>query len=437
MSAHAGRFVIARCYRCGAVATVLSETDPRPESLPPAGPPAIVVRDLSKTFRLPHLQYHTLKERFLHPLRFRGFDELRAVAGASFEVAPGEFFGIVGRNGSGKSTLLKCMAGIYRVDQNASTELDIRGRLSPFIELGVGFNPDLTAKDNVIVNAIMLGLTRKEARARFDDIIRFAGLEEFVNLKLKNYSSGMYVRLAFSVAVQVDADVLLFDEVLAVGDSAFQQKCFDQFLKLKEQGKTVVFVTHDMNAVERFCDRAMLMERGQIVAIGQPDQVARQYNELNFGRDVQGDSDEHRYGDRSAEIVDAWIEDRSGERTSASAQGEEMSLCSLIAFHEDIKDPVFSYRLRNEWRQIAIAGRSDWAHGPSGQFHGGDRIVVRMRLDNLLARGRYTYTPMVLRAGLGDDALDVREDFSGLVVHSTSVTGGQVDLPYELDIRPA
>ena len=171
---------------------------------------------------------------------------------------PGEFFGIAGRNGSGKSTLLKCMAGIYQADG----DIWVRGRLSTFIELGVGFNPDLAARDNVVMNGIMLGLTPREARKRFDSVIEFAELEEFKDLKLKNYSSGMHVRLAFSVAIQVDADILMIDEVLAVGDAAFQQKCFDVFNDLRERGSTIIFVTHDMGALQRFCDRALLLERG-------------------------------------------------------------------------------------------------------------------------------------------------------------------------------
>ncbi len=246
--------------------------------------PAISIRSLSKSFRLPHEQYHTLKERALHAFRTRSYDMLDAVQNVSLDVGAGEFFGIVGRNGSGKSTLLKCVAGIYEID---SGELDVNGRLSPFIELGVGFNPDLTARDNVIINAIMLGLTRRQAEARFDDIIAFAELENFVDLKLKNYSSGMYVRLAFATAVQVDADILLIDEVLAVGDAAFQQKCFDEFTRLRNEGRTIVFVTHDMGAVERFCDRALLLERGRVVDIADPTSIARQYNEHNFRRTRQ------------------------------------------------------------------------------------------------------------------------------------------------------
>jgi ABC-type polysaccharide/polyol phosphate transport system ATPase subunit len=421
------------------VATVSTEQRPQARLADARVPPVIVVRGVSKTFRIPRLQVHTLKERALHPFRFHDFDELHAVRDVSFEVQEGEMFGIVGRNGSGKSTLLKCLAGIYGVDQDRGAgELEVRGRLSPFIELGVGFNPDLTADDNVIVNGIMLGLSRKEARRRFDEIIAFAELEEFADLKLKNYSSGMYVRLAFSVAVQVDADVLLIDEVLAVGDAAFQQKCFDQFHRLRAEGKTIVFVTHDMSAVSRYCDRAMLMERGRIVCLGNSDRVAREYHELNFGRhpEAEGHTDERRYGDRGAEILDAWIEDEHGERTGAVAQREPFSLCIQLEFHEDLRDPIFTFRLTNEVGQIAVASRTDWEHGPSGHFPAGQRTLVRIRLTNLLTPGRYAFSPGVVRPGLGDNPLDVRDDYASLIVHGVRITGGQADLPYQLEIGP-
>ena len=199
--------------------------------------PAVRIDAVHKRFRLPHQRYSTLKERALHPFASRTYDELHAVNDVSVDIAPGEFFGIVGRNGSGKSTLLKILAGIYVADEG---EVAVTGRLSPFIELGVGFNPELTARENVMINGIMLGLTRKQARERFDEIIAFAELEDFVDLKLKNYSSGMSVRLGFAVAIQVDADILLVDEVLAVGDAAFQQKCFEQFQALKDAGRTIV-----------------------------------------------------------------------------------------------------------------------------------------------------------------------------------------------------
>jgi ABC-type polysaccharide/polyol phosphate transport system ATPase subunit/ABC-type polysaccharide/polyol phosphate export permease len=241
-------------------------------------PAVVTVEGLDKSFRLPHQKYSTLKERALHPFATRTYDTLRALDDVSLEVRSGEFFGIVGRNGSGKSTLLKCLAGIYAIDEG---HVQLDGRVSPFIELGVGFNPDLTARDNVLVNAIMLGLTRKQARERFDEIIAFAELEDFVDLNLKNYSSGMSARLGFSVAIQVDADVLLVDEVLAVGDAWFQTKCFEQFDRMKREGRTILFVTHDMAAVERFCDRAMVLELGRVIDVGDPERITRKYVELN------------------------------------------------------------------------------------------------------------------------------------------------------------
>jgi ABC-type polysaccharide/polyol phosphate transport system ATPase subunit/ABC-type polysaccharide/polyol phosphate export permease len=238
----------------------------------------VSVHGLQKTFRLAHRRYSTLKERALHPFAMRTYDILHALDDVTFDVQPGEFFGIVGRNGSGKSTLLKCLVGIYAI---TGGHVRVDGRTSPFIELGVGFNPDLDARDNVLLNAVMLGLTKREARKRLDEIIAFAELEEFVDLELKNYSSGMTARLGFSVAIQVDADVLLVDEILAVGDASFQAKCFEQFERMKREGRTILFVSHDMAAVERFCDRALALELGRVVAVGEPQLITRKYEELN------------------------------------------------------------------------------------------------------------------------------------------------------------
>ena len=271
-------------------------------------PPAVLVEGVSKTFRLPHQQYTTLKERVLHPWRSTDYDELHALKDVSLEIAEGEFFGIVGRNGSGKSTLLKCIAGIYGTD---SGRIMIHGRLSPFIELGVGFNMDLNARDNVLINAIMLGLSRRQAQKRFEHVVAFAELEDFMDLRLKNYSSGMLVRLAFAISIQVDAETLLIDEVLAVGDAAFQQKCFDEFFRLKREGKTIIFVSHDMYSIERFCDRAMLIEHGVMTRIGEPRQIGRAYNELNFGQ-LAHDAPPERDAGAGTAIVDAWFEDEHG-----------------------------------------------------------------------------------------------------------------------------
>jgi ABC-type polysaccharide/polyol phosphate transport system ATPase subunit len=398
-------------------------------------PPAVAVAHLSKTFRIPHQRYSTLKERALHPFRSTTYDTLEAVKDVSFEVGEGEFFGIVGRNGSGKSTLLKCLAGIYRTDEGSAS---VRGRLSPFIELGVGFNPDLTARENVTINAIMLGLSRRQARERFDEIIAFAELEEFIDLKLKNYSSGMHVRLAFSVAVQADADVLLIDEVLAVGDAAFQQKCYEQFEQMKRDGKTIVLVTHDMSAVQRFCHRGLLMERGRVVELGSPEAIARSYNELNFGRMIHTSTEGGRFGDHAlAEIKDAWFEDDAGERIQALPQGAPCTMCMEVTFHAALTDPIFAFNLLNEPRHTVFATTSEWSSGPSGAFAAGETVLARVRFENWLAPMRYTMTPSVARAGKGEDAMDLREDLATIVVHGQRVTGGIADVPHDFTMRRA
>ena len=269
---------------------------------------------MSKTFRIPAQRFPTIRERIVERFARRSHDTLRALDDVSFEVAPGEFFGIVGRNGSGKSTLLKCLAGIYDIDTGS---MRVDGSLSPFVELGVGFETELSGRDNVIVNAVMLGLTRAQARERFDDIVAFGELEDFIDLQLKNYSSGMSVRLSFSVATQVNADVLLIDEVLAVGDTAFQQKCFDEFERLKRAGTTILFVTHDMESVRRFCDRALLLHQGRVEAIGTPDSIADRYAELNsratsIGGQVERAADaEPARDDGEADAAQARAGDRS------------------------------------------------------------------------------------------------------------------------------
>jgi ABC-type polysaccharide/polyol phosphate transport system ATPase subunit len=412
------------------VATSQSPAEARRARLA-AAPPAVEIDHVFKTFRLPKQRYSTLKERVLHPVASSTFDELRVLKDVDVTIPRGEFFGIVGRNGSGKSTLLKCLAGIYRPERG---RIAIHGRLSPFIELGVGFNADLTARDNVIINAVMMGLSRREARRRFDEVIAFAELEEFVDLKLKNYSSGMAVRLGFATAVQVDADVLLVDEVLAVGDAAFQQKCFEEFTRLRDEGRTIVFVTHDMHATERFCDRALLIERGDVLQIGEPHAIARAYNELNFGRLVHEQSEGGRYGDqRACEVVDGWFE-RDGERVGDIAQYDRLTMAARFRFHEPVEEPVIGFSVRNDVGHTVFITTTEWAEQPTGSFATGDEVTVRITVDAVMSPTKYELTPSIARAGSGADALDVREDIAGVYVHGTRVTGGLVDLPHRFEL---
>ena len=240
--------------------------------------PMIEVRGVSKDFLLPHLRAHTLKSQFIRMFQRRRIMELQhALADINFDVEPGEFLGVVGRNGSGKSTLLKILAGIYAPTTGYTV---VRGRLVPFIELGVGFNPELTGRENVFLNGALLGFSKGEVADMYDDIVSFAELEGSMDQKLKFYSTGMYVRIAFSVATRARADILLIDEVLAVGDTAFRRKCFDHFHALKKRGTTIVFVTHDMASVREFCDRAILIEDSRVLAMGDPHQIAEAYEGL-------------------------------------------------------------------------------------------------------------------------------------------------------------
>jgi ABC-type polysaccharide/polyol phosphate transport system ATPase subunit len=235
---------------------------------------SIEVADVRKSFKLPHQRQDTFKERFLHPFRHVEVEQLHALRGVSFDIEEGEFFGIIGPNGSGKSTLLKLLAGIYVPEDGSIT---VRGRLSPFVELGVGFNEELSARDNVRVNGALLGLTLRQIEERYDEIVSFAGLERFMDQKLKNFSSGMKVRLAYSVSIRVEFRILLLDEVLAVGDQEFQKKCFETLDAIRAQGKTIVFVGHDMDAMEKHCDRVMHLHRGEIVGIGPADEIVERY----------------------------------------------------------------------------------------------------------------------------------------------------------------
>jgi ABC-type polysaccharide/polyol phosphate transport system ATPase subunit len=397
-----------------------------------AAPLAVSVDGAYKTFRIPHQQFHTFKERALHPFRSRSFDAFHAMNDITLHVRRGEFFGIVGRNGSGKSTLLKCIAGIYQLDQGS---IAVEGRLSPFIELGVGFNPDLAAEDNVVINAVMMGLSRAEARRRFEDIVAFAELEEFVDLKLKNYSSGMAVRLGFAVSTQVDADVLLVDEVLAVGDASFQQKCFEVFQRLKDAGKTILFVTHDMGLVERFCDRAMLIERGKILATGEPHEIGLLYNQVNFGALVH-DAPEREASVRPVEIRTCRVE-VAGEPVSELPHGEGFEIVFETLFNERVEHPVFGVSMRNEASQTVFATTTQRSRPETGVFEAGESVTVRVQLDAWFAPSRYRVSPSVARQGSGADTLDLREDMATVILHSTRSSGGMLDPPHRFEIERA
>jgi ABC-type polysaccharide/polyol phosphate transport system ATPase subunit len=367
--------------------------------------PAIRVEDLHKSFRIPTHRVDSLKERAVRPFAARDYRELRALDGISFEVEQGEFFGIVGRNGSGKSTLLKLLASIYKADAGT---IEMAGRLAPFIELGVGFNAELSARENAVLNGVMMGLTPREARQRLGAVLAFAELEDFVDLKLKNYSSGMLVRLAFSLMLQADADILLIDEVLAVGDAAFQQKCADAFHEMKDGGKTIVLVTHDMPTVETYCHRAMLLDGGEIQHVGDPAEIGRRYLRLNFQRGANAArGDDPARGNEDLGLRDIWIEGATGRRDPNLESGDQIHIRAEIEVRRDLPALSIAFLIANaDGVGVFEFGAPVTRGGMAEPLRAGERVTVRCDLENPLAPGRY-----FVHCGLN------RNDTSNVVLH--------------------
>ncbi len=399
------------------------------------GPVVIEVRDLDKNFRVPEHRIDTFKERALHPFSGSDFRELRALDDVSFDVRSGEFFGIVGRNGSGKSTLLKILASIYRADAGT---IRMAGRLAPFIELGVGFNPELSARENVVLNAVMMGLTPRQARQRVAAAFEFAELEDFTELKLKNYSSGMSVRLAFSVMLQTEADILLIDEVLAVGDAAFQQKCYDVFHEMKDSKKTVVFVTHDMTAVQTFCDRAMLLHDGQMTDIGEPEEVGRHYLRLNFeGEHRSTEQGENVAVELHTRLIEARLVDAAGAPMANVEFGEPIRFEATLEARSELLEPILEFHV------VDADGKQVFGHlrrleGDSAEgtkVLAGARIRIRGRLDNPLNPGRYHLACWVGRNRLqGDKAVQLMRMIDFVVYGSPLGTGGMITVDGDIDL---
>jgi ABC-2 type transport system ATP-binding protein len=412
-----------------ATATPLGAHSP-PKSMLDA-PLAIEARDLKKAFHIPTHRVDSFKERLVRPFASRDFRLLQALDGVSFDIHQGEFFGIVGRNGSGKSTLLKLLASIYRADAGT---IRMAGRLAPFIELGVGFNVDLTARENVVLNGVMMGLTPQETRNRLDAVIEFAKLEEFVDLKLKNYSSGMLVRLAFSTMMEADADVLLIDEVLAVGDASFQQKCSDAFHEMKAKGKTIILVTHAMGTVEEYCHRAMLISDGKIQKLGDPAEIGRRYLRLNFehGAEIAGSSVPTSSGD--LKVLNAHIEDAAGQPVTTVEQGQDVRLRVELETLDDVAGLFAGFVLANadgfgffQW------GTDVEGEGEADRVSGGRRLVVRSQITNILAPGRYFIHCGISRNKNGSDVALYVHNALDFVVFGQDAVSGIVALPHETE----
>lgn len=366
---------------------------------------AIKVDNVFKQFKVPHERHATLKQAALNIFNKKTYEKFEALKEISFEVKKGEFFGIVGRNGCGKSTLLKIIAGIYEPTKGS---VSIKGRISPFLELGVGFNPELTARENVFLNGVLLGLTRSEIAEMFDEIIKFAELENFVDMKLKNFSSGMHVRLAFSVAIRAHAEILLIDEVLAVGDSNFQEKSIKKFREFKREGRTILFVTHSMELVEKFCDRALLIDKGKMVSLTTPKEVSYEYSMLNAGEKEQKNTQENesrekekggknRKGDGGAKTTKVWIENEKKEQKNVFSQKWESALIikTKIRFFKDISEPIFGISIKNQAEQEVFVTNTLWENIKTGDFKKNQEIILEYKIENRFAAGDYAITPAI------------------------------------------
>jgi ABC-type polysaccharide/polyol phosphate transport system ATPase subunit len=381
-------------------------------------PVVIEARGLQKSFRIPEHRIDSLKERVAHPLTRVRYRDLRALRDVSFDVRQGEFFAIVGPNGSGKSTLLKILASIYRADAG---RVRVAGRVAPFIELGVGFNPELTARENGVLNGVLMGLTLREARRRLDQVLDFAELEDFVDLKLKNYSSGMMARFAFAVMVQAEADIMLVDEVLAVGDAAFGQKCVDVFREKRRAGKTIVLVTHDMSTVQTLCHRAMLIHDGALQHIGAPEDVALRYYRINFAdRDAKAGG---TVVDVNARVVRADVRENL-------EQGAPIEVDVVVEAARQLRRPIFVFHVVND-DGVVVGG---FTRTLDERVEAGDRVRLAGRIDNPLVPGRY-YLDLFIRDYDDAGALTVQGlRLSTFVVFGTAPPHGIVSL--RADVEP-
>ncbi len=363
---------------------------------------AIEIKNVFKVFRIPSERRSTLKEHAVGFFRRVHYDEFSALKDVSFSVKKGEFFGIIGRNGSGKSTLLKIIAGIFIP---SSGSVNVNGKVSSFLELGVGFNPELTARENIFLYGAILGLCRNEINAKFDSIIQFAELEKFVDAKLKTFSSGMQVRLGFATAIQADADIYLVDEVLAVGDANFQQKCFDTFEQFKREGKTVVFVSHDLNAVERFCGRVVLVEEGMIKMDGLAVDIIRNYSSFNEKKK----NESYRWGTRDALIKEYSIKKMDGSKLIRFKTEKSFKIIITYEFRKEVKAPIFGLIIKYADGRLALQNNSKWEKIKTGHYLKGEETKMTFEIPNIFEKETLYFSPAI--ASSDETILDWRENY--------------------------
>lgn len=385
---------------------------------------AVKVDHVSKYFKLPTEASQSLRTTLVNRFKgIKGYTEQHVLKDISFEVEKGDFYGIVGRNGSGKSTLLKIISEIYVPEKGKVT---IDGKLVSFIELGVGFNPELTGRENVYMNGAMLGFSTEEVDAMYDDIVDFAELHDFMNQKLKNYSSGMQVRLAFSVAIKAQGDILILDEVLAVGDEAFQRKCNDYFMERKQSGKTTILVTHDMSAVKKYCNKAVLIEHGLVKVVGDPDEVANQYSFDNAaGQKVSNDDvvvENPKITDLQVKLLKDNIISPDQDISFEISYDVNEDIETYIAFSlTDIDRGIWIYNDNSMDNKMSGAGRKTLTYKCSLAHLNNIKlklqVSVRDKEDQMIAFADSDNSPIILlnRNDIEDDDKSAKDSATGMV----------------------
>jgi len=381
------------------------------------------VSHLSKRFRLFHERHQSLKQSLLNRRRST-HEDFWALRNISFDVYEGETFGIVGHNGSGKSTMLKCLTNIFQPDEGT---VSVDGSISALLELGAGFHPELSGRENVYLNAAILGVPRRYVHERFDEIVAFSGLEQFIDTPVKNYSSGMFVRLGFAVAVNVDPDVLIIDEVLAVGDADFQAKCGDKIAEFRDRGKTIVLVTHSMGDVIRLCKRAAWIDHGELRMIGAPHDITDAYLDTTHAGRMVEVNDTMRWGSGEVQITGVELLDGAEQPIAIPRSGEPLAIRFVLAADEPVLDPELLVSVHDQIGTLVSEVGTRTRNVRIDQVHG--ERVVTLELDHLaLTEGTYELTAAV-RDESGQREYDVRSRFVKFdVLKGVDGDGGLVTL---------
>jgi len=401
--------------------------------------PAVIVKGLHKTFKLPHEQHSGLKQLAVNIFRGnRGYEVQKVLNNISFEIKKGEFFGIVGRNGSGKSTLLKLLAGIYVPDKGL---IQINGTLTPFIELGVGFNPELTGRENIFLNGALLGFSQKEMDLMYHDIVTFAELEKFMDQKLKNYSSGMQVRLAFSIAIRADSGILLLDEVLAVGDAIFQKKCFDYFKELKKQHKTVILVSHDASVLREYCTSGILIENGKLVYSGKISDVVMNYLDLlNKSEEASTDSTSNStqkdaWGTGEIEVIASQTANKLTEKTQKIFTDADAEILIRATFRANstIESPVYGITITDAEGRRVFQSNTLWMRTQTEIITKEQEVNVEWSVPNVFNTGSYFVSPAVADRN-GSVIYQWRESMTLFKIRKDLESSAIVNTPHDIKV---